>query len=149
MEREGKHMPQTTEKKTVKVTVQVDVEEQRISDLLCAALEGGVGYWCRIMGYEYPSGLSHSDFEFPHVEVVLAGGKCFCHDAEQPDSHYKTLDAAERERWTLTREKLEKGLHVMAEKYPKHFADFHAENDDAETGDVFLQCCLFGELVYG
>jgi hypothetical protein len=23
------------------------------------------------------------------------------------------------------------------------------ENDDADTGDVFLQLCLFGEVVYG
>ena len=139
---------QTEKKTTVKVMVQVEVEEERISDLLCSTFEGGCGYWCRIMGYEYPSGKTKDDFDFPHVEVVLAGGKVFMHDAEEPDSHYKTLDAAERERWTLTREKLVRGLQVMAEKYPRHFADFHAENDDAETGDVFLQCCLFGELVY-
>ncbi len=27
--------------------------------------------------------------------------------------------------------------------------DMLAENDDATTGDVFLQCALFGELVFG
>jgi len=37
----------------------------------------------------------------------------------------------------------------MAEKYPRHFHNFLEENDDAETGDVFIQCCLFGEIVYG
>lgn len=36
---------ETGTKKTVKVTVQVEVEEQRISDMLCSAFEGGVGYW--------------------------------------------------------------------------------------------------------
>jgi len=24
-----------------------------------------------------------------------------------------------------------------------------SDNDDDGTGDVFLQCCLFGEIVYG
>jgi hypothetical protein len=37
----------------------------------------------------------------------------------------------------------------MAREYGRHFSDMIAENDDATTADVFLQCCLFGELVYG
>ena len=41
------------------------------------------------------------------------------------------------------------GLKVMAQKYPKAWADFMAENDDAETGDIFLQCICFGEVIYG
>jgi len=41
------------------------------------------------------------------------------------------------------------GLNVMATHYPRHFADFLNEASDAITADVFLQCCLFGELIYG
>ena len=37
----------------------------------------------------------------------------------------------------------------MAKKFPKCFADFLTENDDAETADVLLQCALFGEVRYG
>jgi hypothetical protein len=37
----------------------------------------------------------------------------------------------------------------MADKYPRHIADILSENDDATTGDVFLQLCLFGDVVYG
>lgn len=37
----------------------------------------------------------------------------------------------------------------MPVKYPRHWADVLAENDDATTGDVFLQCCLFGECIFG
>jgi len=37
----------------------------------------------------------------------------------------------------------------MAEKYPRHFANFAQEAEDAETGDVFIQCCVLGEIVYG
>jgi hypothetical protein len=41
------------------------------------------------------------------------------------------------------------GLNVMATRYPRHFADFLGEAADALTADVFLQCCLFGELISG
>jgi hypothetical protein len=44
---------------------------------------------------------------------------------------------------------IESGLQVMADKYPKHFADFMSEEDDCVTADVFLQCCLFGDIIYG
>ena len=41
------------------------------------------------------------------------------------------------------------GLDALSIKYPRHFADLVNENTDAITADVLLQCCLFGELVYG
>lgn len=41
------------------------------------------------------------------------------------------------------------GLSLMSRDYPNHFADFMAENEDAETADVFVQCCIFGNIVYG
>jgi len=49
----------------------------------------------------------------------------------------------------LNLKKIKKGLTIMAKKYPKHFADFLKEDYDNGTGDVFLQCCLFGEIIYG
>jgi hypothetical protein len=36
----------------------------------------------------------------------------------------------------------------MAVECPRHFADFLNEKADAVTGDAFLQCCLFGEVIY-
>lgn len=37
----------------------------------------------------------------------------------------------------------------MAEKWPRHFGNFISENEDAETGDVFIQLALLGDIVYG
>jgi hypothetical protein len=37
------------------------------------------------------------------------------------------------------------GLKIMAKKYPRYFADIVNGDADEETGDVFLQCCLFGK----
>ena len=31
----------------------------------------------------------------------------------------------------------------------RHFKDFLYENEDAMTGDCFLQCCVFNEVIYG
>ncbi len=42
-----------------------------------------------------------------------------------------------------------KGFEVMAEKYPWHFNNFMNDNEDAETADVWFQCIVFGEIVYG
>jgi hypothetical protein len=49
----------------------------------------------------------------------------------------------------LDLESISEGLNVMATHYPRHFADFLNEAADAVTADVFLQCCLFGELICG
>ena len=41
-------------------------------------------------------------------------------------------------------------MKVMHEKYTRHYADMVSEcNADATTGDVLVQCALFGEIVYG
>ena len=44
---------------------------------------------------------------------------------------------------------MRRGLEVMAAQVPRHFDDFMAENDDAITAYVWLQCCCLGEVVYG
>ena len=41
-----------------------------------------------------------------------------------------------------------RGLQLMAEDWSRHFQAFRDENEDAETGDVFLQLCVFGDVVF-
>lgn len=50
---------------------------------------------------------------------------------------------------TLDLAAIRRGLAIMAKLEPKHFADFLNEQYDATTADVFVQCCVFGEVVYG
>ena len=47
----------------------------------------------------------------------------------------------------LDRDKIKAGLALLAET--RHWDDFMCENEDGTTGDVFLQLCLFGEVVFG
>ena len=37
----------------------------------------------------------------------------------------------------------------LHDQYPHHYANAITEDHDAETGDVYLQLCLFGELIFG
>lgn len=49
----------------------------------------------------------------------------------------------------IGRAEVQKGLDVMASKYPSHMGDFLSENHDAETADVWWQCVVLGDIIYG
>ena len=130
----------TETESNVKVAVTMKVSLERMKDLLTDALEGGSNYWYIIKDYRLPAGKTVKDFEFPHNDIPFAeGGAALIGDLEDESVTPKWLDLPA----------LIKGLRVMARKYPRHFTDFINENDDAITADVYLQCCLFGEVIYG
>ena len=121
--------------------VSIYIPEQRVKDLLCNAFEGGSNYWYQILSFNYPKGQTKESLglEFPHLDLPLVkGGSLTIKDMEgdQPEA---ILDKAA----------LYKGLQVMADKEPRHFADFMCEHDDVTTADVYLQCCLYGKVIYG
>lgn len=108
-------------------TFPFNVSKQRVKDLLCSACEGGSNYWIDRVEYWHECPVYDQPVIF-HLS-----------NARDIDGLPKTLDG----------QALVRGLTVMARDYPKHFGDFIAENDDAITADVFLQCCLFGDVIYG
>lgn len=138
-------------------TATQEVPEHRMRCALCTAFEGGSNYWYTIDEDRtvFAEGLSYEDFR--------EGGKCtlkeYWHPLELIPFHEgckicildkESAEIGEKlEAYFLDREKLMNGLQVMAKKYPRHFADLVNENDDAITGDVYLQCCLFGSCIYG
>lgn len=114
----------------VKTTVQVDRE--RLADLMCGALEGGSNYWCdRFKPDEYPEGC-----EWGHEAVACGASFTIWHNDEKEHIDNGTA-------------RIERALEIMAEQYPRHFGDFMGETDDAETSDVFFQLLCFAEVVYG
>lgn len=115
-------------------------------------MEGGIGYWAKVQRYVPPPegaelnvGLEGDDvfcertYKHIHYPMCEAGGAVVLRDKEADDGKDLVLDYPA----------IERGLQVMAEKYPRHFADFVQENGDATTGDVFVQCALLGDIVYG
>lgn len=117
-------------------TVTSEVTPERMQDLLCCGLESGDYGDFNIAGYEAPALTA----EFLHLATPLSE-----HGALLMRDKYGDSDKLHR----LDRAALQRGLDVMASKYPRLFADFLQENEDVITGTAFLQCCLLGEIVYG
>ena len=128
-----------------KVTTQIDITRERIGDLLSCAFEGGSNYWAVVKEKQKPEAMPFrwmanvlSDPTYYADYPLNRGGFLMVGDIEgdMPDG---LLDLGT----------IRHGLQVMADKYPRHFSTFLNENEDADTGDVFLQCCLWGEVIFG
>lgn len=137
----------------ISIQTTIDIKAEQLVYLLVAAFEGGINYWARIKRYDY-GGKPKSDFEkeggeyfFPIIDnssnpmpayavLPLVGGGCavVLEDADKP--------YGESPEWNLNRGSVINGLKLMSHRFPKHFADFIAGNEDAQTGDVFIQCCV-------
>lgn len=124
------------------ITVPIEIKLERIADLLCCAFEGGVGYWATIVDMTAPSkpkrylGPAYCDYPITGGTITIRV------DGEEPSSEPIGL-------YVLDLFAIDRGLKAMAVKYPHHFAAFMTENEDAATGDVFVQCCCFEEVRYG
>jgi hypothetical protein len=144
-------MLNTTE--TIKATIQVDW--YTIACALASGMEGGIGYWAKITDYREPAALERTLDKlsaevygekpgkelniYRHIDYVLnEGGGVQLQECERDES----------KAW-LTLEGLRRGVQLMADQYPKHFADLAANSGDAITGDVLVQLAVFGELIYG
>lgn len=114
--------------------------------LLCNAFEGGSNYWYFIEKFQYPKGKTRKDFEYPHLELPIKGGALTIKDMEGDQG---TGEHAKAKLYRLDLKALERGWKIMHDKYPHHYADAITGQDDATTGDVFLQCCVFGDVIYG
>ncbi len=122
------------EEPALTVSLQLDIPHARIADLLCCAWEGGSRYWAEAEGTPYiskPQGPG-LDLDLP-VRVRPRG------EHNSPESGWRVLDLVN----------IEMGLRAMSMQYRVHFAEFMDGNEDGDTADVFLQCCLFGKVLYG
>lgn len=132
------------------VAVPQEITNRMLSGILCVAFEGGVDYWCRIEGYEYPDGTEPADFS---KEGRLQTPGDYWHRCQLVPLYdggaVVLLDIEDKETHRLDRKSLLRGAQAMADRYPGHFLNWTAGDDDAITGDIFLQCCIFGEAVYG
>jgi len=125
-------------------TVTITVSDRTIADLLCSAIEGGSNYWIGNMSPRpgkravKPWG---DDYTPSYIEAPFSGSLVIMVSDEDDERSNNT--------YTLNRARLKQGLQIMAEDYPEAFSEVLADNMDATTGDMFLQCCLFNEVVYG
>jgi hypothetical protein len=129
----------------ITITKIVRVTGDQIADQIVTAVEGGCNYWL-------------ASFKLVTPRLSLTAGReglWYAKSAIWEDGPFLIRAVGLEnddgdEEWLLTPENLKRGLKVMATSHPKHFDDaFVSEGCDAETADVFLQCCLFEEIVYG
>lgn len=123
--------------------VTIKITDEQIAGLLCNAFEGGSNYWIGEVeqGKEPTSKLEGDDYFHWAQWWPVCGGSVLVTECDP--------DTGETKAHALDRAAIERGLVSMSIKSPTYFGDFISQNDDAETGDVFLQYCLFGEIVYG
>lgn len=118
-------------------------------DLLSVATYGN--YWPVIKMYKSDKDAGLFDgldcIEEKWAEALLNGKGLVIYDAYEMDSELN--DDEEPTKYRLTLDGIKKGLAKMAKEYPRDFADLVEENDDAITGDIFLQLAVFGEVIYG
>ena len=121
----------------VKVESRVELTQQDIDDIMVAALEGGINYWCdeaAVEGGEY-LGKYASD-------QISRGGTLLLHDTDE--DAYRKLDL----------EKFLKGFKLWLENGGDQYGAVQGHevdccNIDAGCADEIVQYALFGEVVYG
>lgn len=121
-----------------KFSISFPISDTVLLALLTAAFEGGSNYWyADVEKYCPPATAQPEDSEWAWWEWnPVYGGAIVVKTQEDGNCALGRMD-------------LEIGMTIMAQKYPRHFADAVQGNEDAVTGDVFLQCCLFRDVVYG
>lgn len=134
----------------MKITIEVPAD--RIAQLWSSAIEGGdpvtnasKGGWCNGIdlvssdGFTVPEGAYwyvlegvFGDGVFPVVEIVEVDDETTGHETTHK----------------VRKADMERGLTVMATKFPSLFAQILEDDIDAPCADIFLQCALFGDEKY-
>lgn len=121
------------------------VTPQRVADLIINAIESGIRYWCDDVKVFKPDGgrVTYADIACGDDQPDFTGHRLVFVETDTHEEH--TLDL------TNDSKQVESALGLMLSgKYPmRHITNILHENDDAETADVFVQLCLFGDIVYG
>ncbi len=121
------------------------INDSTAAHLLCSAFEGGSNEWYMIKEYKKPEtvacpwgGEYTPDYiSFPFSE----GGAVIIVDIEDQEGPEYTLD----------KKAVENGISIITTDtdYSHHYKNILEDNADAETGDVFLQLCVFSDVIYG
>lgn len=120
----------------IKVTMEIEVTDQDIDDMMVTALEGGITPWCseaEVVGEylgEYAS------------EQISRGGKLKLYDIESDDV------------WELDKEKFLNGLTLWIQNGSNQsygICDGHVDPGmiDAADIDEIIQIATMGEVVFG
>lgn len=139
--------PETPAVESLTVNVPVAVTYKQIADLFTTGIEGGDARQWLISLHPGPNdcavvtqGPWYSDSKFWAQEsYTLTAVEDVNDDGDPKTGKVHKIGPAE----------VVAGIELMAREYFGHFADWRDDNDDAATGDVFLQCVILKDVVYG
>ena len=135
-------------KREVKVSMNVNVSDEDIEDIVVTAIEGGIGYWACLdnSGERWIDTPKDESYAETATKILLEGdGVTFLDDEDHDTS------------WVLTLEKLMKGIEMYLNS-DRGLGCLDGSNVsvvidtcqiDAEAADMIVQYALFGELIYG
>lgn len=133
--------------KTIKVELEVTVKLEDIDDIICTALEGGIGYWAC---------LDNSTVDFknaPEEETISETTSRLLREGKV----VTLIDEEEDKRHELTLDKLLAGLKKYMEnpKSPYEIIDHERGENlidccmvDANVADMIIQYAIFGEVIF-
>jgi len=126
------------------VKVEYIIKPAVLENLFVSCFEGGYSPWIRQV--DLVSGKQD-----PRSPVVWWG------HPELYASPFKIKIVYDREQdaegegggaMTINSYRIRVGLQTLASEYPHVFKEIVDDNIDALIGDAFVQCCVFGKLVY-
>lgn len=138
---------QGTEKASAPLTVKCSrvLTADEVCNIFVSAFEGGSNYWLQRADIIEGKDRKKPGLVWWGAPEVFAAPFSFEVRYDDP-----ALDEGNgRGRKTLTQDDVVRGFEKCAADYPRHWADFVSENDDAETADVIMQCIVLGDVVYG
>lgn len=113
------------------IPVTLELNEKMLHDNITSGIEYGVQYWAAVDVGEHQVGWRN--YFTARFTVTESGDEV----------------AVLGQTYELSIEKLVAGLLVLSKKYKHHFSDILGEDGDATTGDVLIQCALFGDIIFG
>ena len=113
-------------------TAKQAITRETIESLIMSAIEGGSNYWYRI----------ESDTNGDYLKQAFT-------DQGLTISNFMVQDEDEAKSGVLNPASMQRALDLMPGKYNHILADIISGNEDAISGDVFLQLAVFGECIYG
>lgn len=107
---------------------------RKITDQIVTAYEGGIVYWATSMD---PVGEFKTEVSPWYDDEKFWAGD------------FKVKLAHEEGETILTPDSILKGLEYLAKDQLWRIDQIVKETGDAETADVFMQACVFGDIIYG
>jgi hypothetical protein len=134
----------------MKVTFNLD--DQRLYDMLCNAMYADRNFIIPSSEWKKVNEFWNSDDNKDGrvgTPTPCAEWKIWTYIKAADDHVVEFLDTYDEAKCRLTWKRVQNGTSAMANEYDWHFMDILLENDDAVTADVWFQCVLLGEVVYG